>query len=275
LTSTGNEEAGGTGQPVLLVERRENVMVLTLNRPEARNAINLELALALGDALERADEDPEIRAVVLTGAGDRAFCAGADLKARARGETSRPSDPVRAAWGFACYVRHPISKPTIAAVNGFALGGGTEISLASDLVIAADTATFGLPEVQRGLYAAAGGAFRLPKQIPTKIAMEMILTGEPISAHRAYEIGLVNVVVPADQLLSTSMAMAERIAANAPLAVQASKRVALGISDNHIPDEDRWWDSSNAEGRVVLGSADATEGPRAFSERRLPVWRSR
>src|SRR5262249_47582231 len=152
--------------PVVLTRQEGRVLVVTLNRPRVRNAVNLAVSLALGDALERAEADRDIWAVVVTGAGDKAFCAGADLKAVARGETIMPADPRRAAWGFAGYVSHHISKPTIAAVNGFALGGGTEICLASDLVVAARTASFGLPEVRRGLYAGAGGVFRLPAQIP-------------------------------------------------------------------------------------------------------------
>ena len=161
---------------------RAGAEVITLNRPAARNAVNLAVALGVGDVLEQAEHDRDIWAVVLTGAGNQAFCAGADLKSVARGESLSPADPVRAAWGFAGYVSHHVSKPTIAAVNGFALGGGTELALASDLVVAAESASFGLPEVKRGILAGAGGVFRLPAQIPKKVAMEMILTGEPIGA---------------------------------------------------------------------------------------------
>ena len=184
----GPDQAPGQ-QRAVLTERRGRVLLVTLNRPAARNAVNLAVTLGLGDALEEAEHDRDIWAVIVTGAGDKAFCAGADLKAISRGESLAPADPARAAWGFGGYVTHHISKPTIAAVNGFALGGGTEISLASDLVVAADTASFGLPEVKRGIYAAAGGVFRLPAQIPKKVAMEMILTGEPITAQRALELG--------------------------------------------------------------------------------------
>ena len=152
----GSEQAAGEQQAVL-TERRGRVLLITLNRPEARNAVNLAVTLGLGDALEEAERDRDVWAVIVTGAGDKAFCAGADLKALSRGERLGPTDPARAAWGFAGYVSHHVSKPTIAAVNGFAIGGGTEISLASDLVVAADTASFGLPEVKRGIYAARGG----------------------------------------------------------------------------------------------------------------------
>src|SRR5215211_7050709 len=217
--------------PAVLTERHGHVLVATINRPEARNAVNLAVTIGLGDTLEEAERDRDVWAVVVTGAGDKAFCAGADLKAVARGENLVINEQPRASWGFAGYVSHHISKPTIAAVNGFALGGGTEITLASDLAVAADTASFGLPEVKRGIYAGAGGAFRLPQQLPKKVAMEMILTGEPITAQRALELRLVNRVVPRDDVLDAALELAERICANAPLAVQASKRIALGIVD--------------------------------------------
>jgi crotonobetainyl-CoA hydratase len=261
----------GAEERPLLIERKGHVMVLTLNRPEARNAVNLALTIALGEALEEAEHDRGIWAVVLTGAGDKAFCAGGDMKARARGEPSLPPDD-RARWGWAGYTRHPIGKPTIAAVNGSALGGGTELVCASDLAVAADTASFGLAEVRRGVFAGAGGAFRLPRQLPKKIAMEMILTGEPITARRAFELGFVNRVVPQPQVLAESIALAEKICRNAPLAVQASKRVAVGIVDGGIPDEDASWNLNKSELDVVLKSADLLEGARAFVEKREPNW---
>jgi len=261
--------------PVVLTQRHGNVLLVTLNRPEVRNAVNLAVTLALGDALEEAERDRGIWAVVLTGAGDKAFCAGVDLKAVARGENVMPADPERAAWGFAGYVSHHISKPTIAAVNGFALGGGTEISLASDLVVAAETASFGLPEVRRGIFAGAGGLFRLPAQIPKKVAMEMILTGEPITAQRALELGLVNRVVPRDQVVDAALELAGKITANAPLAVQASKRVANGMTDGRVPAEAGFWELSRSEAQALRRTADAAEGPRAFAEKRTPKWEAR
>jgi crotonobetainyl-CoA hydratase len=262
--------------PVVLTEKRhEHVLLVTLNRPEARNAVNLAVTVALGDALEQAEQDRGIWAVVLTGAGDKAFCAGADLKAVARGESLIPADPERAAWGFAGYVSHHISKPTIAAVNGFALGGGTEISLASDLVVAAETASFGLPEVKRGIFAGAGGLFRLPAQIPKKVAMEMILTGEPITARRALELGLVNRVVPRHEVVDAALELAGKITANAPLAVQASKRVANGIRDGRAEAETGGWELSQREAQALKRTADAAEGPRAFAEKRAPRWAAR
>ncbi|WP_210246842.1 enoyl-CoA hydratase-related protein [Devosia ginsengisoli] len=217
----------------------------------------------------------EIRAVILTGAGDRAFCAGADLVAVSRGENLRPDDPAQQAWGFAGFVSHPISKPVIAAVNGFALGGGTEISLAADLIVAADSASFGLPEVKRGIYAGAGGTFRIVEQLPRKVGMELLLTGEPITAQRAKELGFVNVVVPLPELLDAALALAARITVNAPISVQASKRIALGIIDGRIPADNDAWARSAAEAKVVMASEDAKEGPRAFAEKRTPVWKGR
>jgi crotonobetainyl-CoA hydratase len=257
----------------VLVEREGHVLVVTLNRPEARNAVNGPLTLGVGAALEEADGDSEVRAVVLTGAGDVSFCAGADLKALSRGESLNP--PGTEQWGFAGVVDHPISKPVVAAVNGAAFGGGTELVLTADLAVAAETATFGLPEVRRGLIAAAGGLVRLPEQLPRKIAMELILTGEPIDATTALRWGLVNAVVPADAVRARALELAHTIARNAPLAVQASKRVARGILDGAIPAEDEAWAASNREIVVLMGSEDALEGPRAFAEKREPVWKGR
>lgn len=258
---------------VVLVEQHDHISVITLNRPAARNSVNMAVAEGLGDAVEAADADPAVRVIILTGTGDQAFCAGADLKAIARGERVIP-DGARARWGFAGYVNHPVSKPTIAAVNGFALGGGTELALASDLVVAAETATFGLPEVRRGLVAAAGGAFRLPQQIPRKLALELMLTGEPISALRAHELGLLNRVVAPGEALAAAIDLATTIAANAPLAVQASKRIAAGITDGHVDGERDDWARNRLETKKVMTSKDAAEGSLAFAQKRAPRWRS-
>lgn len=259
----------------VLVERRGHVLLITIDRPEARNAINAAVTEQIGDAMEMADTDPEIRVVVLTGSGDKSFCAGADLKAIARGENLLPSEGKRAAWGFAGYATHNISKPTIAAVNGTALGGGTELVLASDMAIAARSATFGLPEVKRGIIAGAGGVFRLPAQVPQKIAHELMFTGEAIPADRALELGLVNKIVEDADLLEAALVLAEKIAANAPLAVQASKRVAQNLVDgNRVPEKDLWALSS-LERAAIRETDDAKEGPRAFAEKRQPVWQAR
>ncbi|WP_020109978.1 crotonase/enoyl-CoA hydratase family protein [Nocardia sp. 348MFTsu5.1] len=266
-----SESDNVAGIKIVTTQQHGHVQVITINRPEARNSVNKAVAEALGDALEAADADPGVRAIVLTGAGDQAFCAGADLKAISRGEGIMPEGN-RAHWGFAGYVSHPVSKPTIAAVNGFALGGGTELALASDLVVAVESATFGLPEVRRGLVAAAGGVFRLPQQIPRKIALELMLTGEPISADRAYDLGLVNRVVPAGQALDAAIDLANTIASNAPLAVQASKRIAGGIADGRVDRDDDDWSRNRNEARRVMASRDAKEGTRAFAQKRSPEW---
>jgi crotonobetainyl-CoA hydratase len=257
-----------------LVERLDSVMLITLNRPAARNAVNAEMCVLVGDALEEAEHDPDIRVVVLTGAGDKAFCAGADLKAISRGEPVIPAG--REHWGLAGYVSHAISKPTIAAVNGPALGGGTELALASDLVVAAEHAQFGLPEVKRGLVAGAGGAFRLMDRLPPVVAMELLLTGEPITARRAWELNLVNSVVPGAEVLATALGLARAIAANAPLAVQAHKRIALGQGPaGERPREEAGWAATAEALPLIARSEDAKEGALAFVEKRAPVWRGR
>ncbi len=218
--------------PAALYERRGNVALITINRPDARNAVNGAVSTAVGDALQQAQDDADVWAVVITGAGDKSFCAGADLKAISRRENLfHPQHPE---WGFAGYVRHFIDKPTIAAVNGTAFGGGTELALASDLVVAQESAKFGLPEVKRGLIAAAGGVFRIVEQLPRKVAMQLLFTGEPITAAEALEWGLINQVVPDGTVVEAALALAERITVNAPLAVQASKRVAAGVDDGTI-----------------------------------------
>ena len=259
----------------VLTETVGHTLIITINRPEARNAINAAVHLGIGEAIERAQNDPEIRVVILTGAGDKAFCAGADLVALSRGEPLMPPDPAKVAWGFGGFVKHVIAKPVIAAVYGFALGGGTELALACDLIVAADTAQFGLPEVKRGIIAGAGGAFRLAQHMPRKLAMEYLLTGELFSALRAQELGLVNRVVPAAELMDAALALAEKIGANAPLSVQASKRIALGIVDGRQLPDDAFWAQSAAEAQAITRSDDAKEGPRAFAEKRPPVWKAR
>lgn len=259
--------------PAALVERLDNVMVITINRPEARNAVNGAVSTAVGDALHQAQLDDTVRAVVLTGAGDKSFCAGADLKAIAKRENIY--HPEHAEWGFAGYVRHFIDKPTIAAINGTALGGGTELALASDLVVAEQRAQFGLPEVKRGLLAGAGGVFRIVDQLPRKIALELLFTGEPISAADAARWGLVNQVVGDGTVLDAALALADRITGNAPLSVQASKRIAYGADDGAVPGEEPGWARIAREFGTLLKSEDAKEGPRAFAEKRPPVWKAR
>jgi crotonobetainyl-CoA hydratase len=261
-----------TVAPAALTERRGNVLVITLNRPEARNAVNSALSTAVGDALQEAQDDPEVRAVVITGAGE-SFCAGADLKAISRRENL--FHPDHSEWGFAGYVHHYVDKPTIAAVNGTALGGGSELALASDLVVAEERAKFGLPEVKRGLIAAAGGVFRIVDHLPRKVAMELILTGEPMSSADALKWGLINQVVPDGTAVDAALALAERVTVNAPLAVWASKRVAMGVDDGIITGDEPGWDRTMREIGTLIRSEDAKEGPLAFAEKRPPVWKAR
>lgn len=258
-----------TAPNVVDLDLRGHVGVLTMNRPQAMNAVNQQLADELGAALERASRQPEVRAVVITGAG-RAFCAGADLKDLAAGRSIYPSENPE--WDFAGLVRHWADKPLIAAVNGFALGGGTEIVLACDLAVIDETASLGLPEVTRGLFAAAGGVLRLQRQVPVKVANEMALTGAPIDAHRAYELGLVNRVAPEGTALDVALGLAEQIAANAPLAVRQTKRVlhrSLALGSDW---DDEVWALNRDAMRAVMRSKNAIEGATAFARKRAPVW---
>lgn len=263
--TVGAADAAVEASPVLS-ERRGAVLIVTINRPRARNAINNAVAEGIAAAMDTLDGDPELSVGVLTGA-EGTFCSGMDLKAFVRGET-----PHVAGRGFAGLTFAPPRKPLIAAVEGWALAGGCEIVLACDLVVAAETAKFGIPEVKRGLAAAAGGLFRLPVRIPYHVAMEMILTGEHIEAPRGYELGLVNKVTPTGGALDAALDLAHKIAANGPLAVVASKAVvrqANGWSDEEA--QAKQWDIL----RSVMTSEDAQEGSRAFAEKRAPVWRSR
>ncbi|MEU1275556.1 enoyl-CoA hydratase-related protein [Streptomyces sp. NPDC005799] len=257
---------------IVTLERHGHVAVATIRRPEAMNAVNAAVAAGIGDALAEAEADDEVRALVITGEG-RAFCAGADLKALACGEDiSAPGHPE---WGFAGYVRHFVSIPTIAAVNGFALGGGTEIVLASDLAVVDEGAALGLPEVKRGLLAAAGGVIRTQRQIPLKLALEVALTGDPVEAERAVRWGLANRLAPAGSALDVAVELGARIAANAPLAVRETKKAMHGTTGLGSEwDAPPWEVNDRAMGRV-LGSADFAEGTRAFAEKRAPRWTGR
>jgi len=259
--------------PLATLERIGHVALITLNRPEAMNAINAALASTVGDLVKEFEADPELRVAVLTGAG-RAFCAGADLKAVATGEQLIPKEYRKS--GFGGFLRLGLlGKPIIAAVNGFALGGGTEIAIACDLVVISEEATLGLPEVKRGIIAAGGGLTRLPRQIPQKFAMEAILTGAPIDAETALQWGLVNRVAPADKVVEVAVELARTIAENAPLAVQASKRVVNRALGTDADDEAALWDFNDAQAFANLKCEDALEGARAFVEKRPPAWRGR
>lgn len=250
------------------VQTQGRVAVLTINRPEARNAIDGTTGQALSDAIDQAEADPDVWAVVLTGAGDQAFSAGADLKALASG---RGGEGIFTSGGFAGITRRRFPKPLLAAVNGAALAGGLEMVLACDFAIAAEHATFGLPEVKRGIVAGAGGLLRLPNRLPLSVALELAMTGERIDAHQALGFGLVNRVVPPGTALEATVAVAQVICANAPLAVRASKRVALAAAELR----DELWDLNDAAVREVMRSADAREGPTAFAEKRPPRWTGR
>ena len=252
----------------VLYEADGDIAVLTLNRPERRNAIDAAAAAQLREALDRLEADGRLRVGILTGAGDRAFCAGMDLRAFAAGQGAAI---IEGRGGFAGFTAYPRTKPVIAAVNGAALGGGCEIVLACDLVVAASGAVFGLPEVTRGLFAASGGALRLPLMIPRARALELLLTGDSVDAATAQALGLVNRVVPAAGLLAEARALARRIAANAPLSIQATLKVARAATG---PSE-ALWSACDSEWYRIAGSEDAREGAAAFVEKRPPRWRGR
>jgi crotonobetainyl-CoA hydratase len=266
------DENHPAAEPAAVLERRGRVALITFNRPRALNAVNAALSAAVGEALEEFNADPELRVAVVTGAG-RAFCAGMDLKEAAAGRSVMA--PGHEDWGFAGLVNHYVDKPVVAAVNGFALGGGTEIALACDLVVADENAQFGLPEVRRGLFAAAGGLLRLPRQVPKKIALEMALTGEPLDAATAAGWGLVNRIAPAGRSVEVTLELAETIAAGAPLAVQASKHLVHRSEAFGSDREPAMWDENDRAWQAVSASEDALEGTRAFAEKRAPVWQGR
>jgi enoyl-CoA hydratase len=247
----------------VLTERRAEVLVVTLNRPEARNAVNAALANGVAAALDELDDNDALRAGVLTGAGN-GFSAGMDLKALVRGES-----PLAGDRGFAGICRRPAAKPLIAAVEGFALAGGLEIALACDLIVAARGVKLGIPEVRRGLVAGAGGLFRLPRRLPQNVALELAITGDPIDAERAHAFGLVNVLCEPGGALDAALALARRIAANAPLAVAASKKLVM---TSQALSEDDAWRRNDALVPPILESRDAREGAVAFAEKRAPVW---
>jgi enoyl-CoA hydratase/crotonobetainyl-CoA hydratase len=245
----------------VLSEITNNVLVITLNRPEAGNALNGALSEGLSNALTEAADNNDIRTIVVTGAGEKIFCAGMDLKAFAAGE-----DIAKIGMGFAAL--RNCKKPLIAAVNGHALAGGFEVVMMCDLIVSVDSARFGIPEVKRGLFAAGGGV-RLPARVPLAVAMEMGLTGDPIDAARAKELGLINQVVPAAELRDAALALAARVAANGPLAVQATKQLMLDEIGNGNP-------SLLGElQKKVFSSEDAKEGATAFAQKRAPEWKGR
>jgi enoyl-CoA hydratase len=252
---------------LILYEAADGVAVITINRPEVRNAINYEAAVQIEEALDRLDDDDQATVGILTGANGM-FCAGMDLKALST-TGKRPISERRGAFGICT---KPPAKPLIAAVERFALGGGLEIALACDLIVVGSDAKLGLPEVKRGLVAAAGGVVRLPRRIPSALAMELALTGDTLPPDRALELGLVSRVTEPGGTLDAAYDLAERIAANAPLAIRTAKRIINESADWPM---DKAFDLQHPLVQVVRESEDAKEGALAFVEKRAPVWKGR
>lgn len=243
----------------VLTEKRGRVLLITLNRPDAMNAINGALSAGLVAAVEQLDGDPGLTAGVLTGAG-RGFCSGMDLKAFSRGEDIGP---------MMTFVRNGANKPLIGAVEGFALAGGLELALSCDLLVAAKGVKLGIPEAGVGLFAAAGGLLRLPSRVGYGKAMEMAITADPITAEEGFEYGLIARLTEKGEAVDTAMELAERVARNAPLAVAASKQLIRATQG--VTEED-FWKLQGPLQQSVFSSEDAKEGPRAFAEKRPPEW---
>jgi enoyl-CoA hydratase len=248
----------------VLTEADDGVLLITLNRPDQRNAVNAAIANGVGAALDRLDDDDDLRVGIITGAG-KGFCSGMDLKAFVAGESMFVEHR-----GFAGIVQGPPRKPIIAAVEGFAVAGGFEVALACDLIVASRGAKLGIPEVKRSLVAAGGALLRLPSRIPYHLAMELALTGDPVSAERAAEMGLVNRLTEPGEAVAGARELAAQIAANGPLALAASKRI-LVEAPGWAADEA--WQRQAEITDPVFGSQDAREGATAFAEKRDPVWR--
>jgi enoyl-CoA hydratase/carnithine racemase len=250
-------------------ERRGAVQILRINRPEARNALNTAVLTGIVQGIAGAEADPDVRAIVITGTGDRAFCAGMDLRDFANADTAVSAGDATAA--YLQFIREGAGKPVIGAANATAVAGGFELLLACDMIVASADAKFGLPEVQRALFPAGGGVF-LSRRIPLAVAYELTLTGGLIDAGRAAALHLVNAVVPAEQVLDEAVALAARIAANGPLAVQVTKRLVRAASSRSA---DEVWALQEELQAGVFGSEDAREGALAFIEKRAPVWKGR
>lgn len=265
-TQPGSQAQDAPAEPEVLVEHRDGVAVITINRPKARNAVNLAVTKAVAAAVDELDARDDLTVGVITGAGGT-FCSGMDLKGFLRGET--PSLPGR---GFAGVAQKGPRKPLIAAVEGFALAGGCELALSCDLIVAAEDAQLGIPEVKRSLVAAGGALIRLPKRIPYHVAMELALTGDPVTARRAYELGLVNRVTPSGGALAGALELAAAVTRNGPLALVASKEIVQRTTD--WTEEQAWREQATITG-PVFGSEDAREGAAAFAEKRPPVWKGR
>ena len=258
---------------IVLYEARGRIALITLNRPEARNAVNGDVAEALEAAIDRMENDPEIWCGILTantqGQERPVFCAGADLKAINSGQAGSLNTK---RGGFAGFVYRDRDKPVIVAVDGLATAGGCEIVLSADLVVATTRSAFGLAEVKRNLVAGAGGLFRLPRAIGRGPALEVILTGEPLPAQRAYDLGLVNRLVEPGQAVEVATKLAEQICAAAPLAVWASRKVVLASA---YEDDDTLKKMTNEAFAKILASEDTKEGLTAFIEKRPPNWKAK
>ena len=259
-------------EPEVISERRGAVLVLRINRPEARNALNAAVMAGVGNGIIEAETDPDIRAIVLTGTGDRAFCAGMDLRSFAAGGLAPTEDEQKGMARFGPFMsRGQCAVPVIGAANATALAGGFELLLACDLIVAAEGSQVGLPEVKRGLFAAGGGMF-LSRRIPLAKALELTLTGDPIPVEEALALNLINRVVPADQVVDEAVGLAERIAANGPLGVQATKELVRMAA---FQAADEVWKVHGERQASVFASEDAKEGATAFVEKRAPVWKGR
>lgn len=257
----------------ILTEERGNIFILTLNRPEARNAVNKKMVQEICTAMTAFEANPNLRVCIVTNTGG-VFCAGSDLKEIAEGKYEMP--PEWENWGFAGLTQHYFEKPIITAVQGKCLGGGVEIVMASDLCVASEDGIFGLPEPRVGLTAAGGGTLlRIAQMIPTKFAMELLLTAEPIPTTKAAEWGIINYAVPADQVMDKAIDLAEKICLGAPLAIQYSKKTAYETMDKSTVFPSDGWAILQKYQQITHNSEDSHEGSTAFCEKRKPVWTGR